>query len=394
MRLLILVNVPPINNNIFQQIYANFSPNSDLKLIILILNMPSYIYCMKHFKFYNKTDIASLTKQRKFETKIGERLQSLPAGEWPNVLQANKANFVLLGIPEDIGVRANLGQGGADTNWHSFLESFVNMQSNDFCSGEDVLLLGHFDFGDVKYLIENNAFNEQEKLEALRHAVQMIDDEVETLVKAIAFAGKTAIVIGGGHNNAYPLLKSYAKGLHKNGTIPLAQINVVNLDAHTDYRTMEGRHSGNAFRYAEHDGFIEKYSIIGVHESYMPQNVLTDTMENPFIQFTSFEDIFIRESKTFQQALIQAGNFVKENYCGIELDMDAIENTLSSAVAPTGVSSLQARKYVSFMAKHTNAAYLHIAEAAQQLQDGRKQETVGKLLAYLVTDFVKAVNEK
>jgi formiminoglutamase len=349
---------------------------------------------MKHFKFYNKTDVASLTKQRRFETKMGERIQSLAAGEWPNVLEACRANYVLLGLPEDIGVRANNGQGGADTNWHSFLEHFLNMQSNDFCSGDDVVLLGHFDFGDVKYLIENNAFNAEEKLDALRHAVQMIDDEVETLVKAIAYAGKTAIVIGGGHNNAYPLLKSYAKGLHKNGSIPLAQINAINLDAHTDYRTMEGRHSGNAFRYAEHDGFIEKYAILGAHESYIPQNVLKDVMDNPFIQFTSYEDIFIRENKTYQQALTQVANFANDNYCGIELDVDAIENVLSSASSPVGITALQARKYVSYMAKHTKAAYLHIAEAAQQLQDGRKQEGIGKLLACLAVDFIKAVNEK
>jgi formiminoglutamase len=86
--------------------------------------------------------------------------------------------------------------------------------------------------------------------------VNKVDDEVEQLAKMITEAKKIPIVIGGGHNNTYPLIKGTAKGWHKAGVIPLAQINCINLDAHSDYRPMEGRHSGNAFRYAEEDGLF------------------------------------------------------------------------------------------------------------------------------------------
>src|SRR5690606_16961508 len=144
--------------------------------------------------------------------------------------------------------------------------SFLNTQSNDFLSGEEILLLGHFDFGDFKYLIENNAYNQTELLEAYRKAVTLIDDEVENMLKAIAAAKKIPLIIGGGHNNAYPIIKGVAKGLQKVHGLPLAQINCINLDAHTDYRPEEGRHSGNGFRYAETNGYLGKYSIIGLHE--------------------------------------------------------------------------------------------------------------------------------
>src|SRR6218665_2036770 len=118
---------------------------------------------MKHFKFYNKKDILSLTKVRRFETRIGERLQYLKEdSEWPEGLQDSSAKYVLLGIPEDIGVKANHGIGGADTNWLPFLNDFLNVQSNDLFTGENILLLGHFDFGDLKYLIENNAYGPDE----------------------------------------------------------------------------------------------------------------------------------------------------------------------------------------------------------------------------------------
>lgn len=349
---------------------------------------------MKHFKFYNKKDILSLTKPRRFETKLGERIQSLKGNEWPEALQQSAAKFVLVGIPEDIGVKGNYGTGGADTNWYPFLNSFLNIQSNDFCSGEDVLLLGHFDFGDLKYLIENNAYNEEEKIDAYRHAVNSIDDEVENLVKQIGAANKIPIIIGGGHNNAYPIIKGVSKGLMKAEVIPIAQINAINLDAHTDYRSMEGRHSGNAFRYAENDGFLGKYSIAGLHENYVSQNVLADISVNPFIQYTTYEDIFIREKKTWMQALAQAVSFTEDTYTGIELDADCVEGVLSSAVTPAGISVLQARQYVRYAASHSKAAYLHICEGASQLNDGRKDDCTGKLLSYLVSDFVKGINER
>jgi formiminoglutamase len=349
---------------------------------------------MKHFKFYTKEDILSLTKVRRFETRIGERLQYLKMeGEWPDVLHQSAAKYVIVGIPEDIGVRANDGIGGTTTAWLSFLASFLNSKSNDFLPGENILLLGHFDFGDIKFLIDSNAYNPEELTEAYRHAVNIIDEEVENMMKVIAASKKIPIVIGGGHNNAYPIIKGVAKGLAKTGTIPLAQINCINLDAHTDYGAIEGRHSGNAFRYAEEDGYLGKYCIVGVHENNITQNTLMDIHNNPFIDYITYEEIFIHERKNFIQAVAHATGFTEDTYTGIELDLDCIENILSSATTPSGLSTLQARQYITFTAQDAKVAYLHICEGATQLADGRKDESTGKLISYLVSDFVKELSQ-
>jgi len=346
---------------------------------------------MKHFKFYTKEDILSLTKVRRFETRLGERLLHLKTeGEWPDVVKQSAAKYVLLGIPEDIGVRANYGTGGTATAWLSFLTSFLNVKSNDFLPGDNILLLGHFDFGDIKFLIDSNAYNPDELVEAYRHAVNIIDEEVENMLKVIAACNKIPIVIGGGHNNSYPIIKGVAKGLFKSGTIPLAQINCVNLDAHTDYGATEGRHSGNGFKYAEEDGFLGKYCIIGVHENNISQNILMDIHNNPFIDYITFEEIFIHERKNFIQAVAHATGFTEDSLTGVELDLDCIENVLSSAATPAGISALQARQYLNFIGTDTKVAYLHICEGATQLTDGKKDDSTGKLISYLVSDFVKA----
>lgn len=350
-----------------------------------------YLARMKHFRFYTREDLLSVTNIRRFETKLGERVSTIEKRtDWQKALQRSKANYVLIGIPEDIGVKANYGTGGADTAWLPFLTAFLNIQSNDFLTGEEVLLLGHFDFGDVKYLIENNAYGQEELIDAYRHAVNMIDEEVENLVKLVTSHQKIPIVIGGGHNNAYPLAKGTAKGLFKGGQLEQAQINVINLDAHADFRPTEGRHSGNSFRYAFEDGYLGKYVIIGLHENYVSQNVLFEIHHHPFIDYVSYEDIFIHERKSFIQAVAHATSFTEDNFTGIELDLDSVQNVLSSAITPTDISPLNARQFVSFAAQDTRAAYLHISEGASQLPDGRKNESTGKLISYLVSDFIKA----
>jgi formiminoglutamase len=301
-----------------------------------------------------------------------------------------KAKYIIFGIPEDIGVKANLGRGGANSCWFPFLESFLNIQSNDFLSGENIFIAGHFDFTDAQKLINVNAVSDDEKIIAYRSFVNKIDEAVEEVVKIITQNHKIPVIIGGGHNNAYPAIKGAAKGLYKAELVQLAQINCINLDAHADYRPSEGRHSGNAFRYADEDGYLNKYCIIGLHENYLQQNVWVDIVNNPFINFITYEDIFIHEKKNFIQAVAHATGFTEDNYTGIELDLDSIENTLSSGETPCGITTLHARQYLNFAATDSKVAYLHICEGATKLENEETNSSTGKLISYLVSDFVKA----
>jgi formiminoglutamase len=271
----------------------------------------------------------------------------------------------------------------------AFLHAFLNIQSNDFLEGSEMLLLGHFDFSMIEKMIEQNAHDEGERVEAYRHAVNTIDQSVEQIIHLITQNNKIPIVIGGGHNNSYPCIKGAAKGFYKAGLIPIAQINAINLDAHADFRPMEGRHSGNGFSYAEADGYLEKYCVVGIHENYLPQNVWMDIVNNPFVDCITFEDIFVHEKRTFLQAVAHATNFTEDTLCGIELDIDCIENALSSAQSPVGISPIHARQFVNYAAADTKAAYFHISEGAAHLADGRKDNGTGKLISYLVADFVK-----
>ncbi|MDB5226125.1 MAG: formimidoylglutamase [Bacteroidota bacterium] len=341
---------------------------------------------MQSFVFYKKENHLAFTKTRKGETKAGEKIQAISSEKkWQEELKNSSARFVIIGIPEDIGVKANHGTGGTQTAWVSFLSSFFNVQDNQFLDFENILLLGYFDFSSLPDKIKNKP------VEYLRDAVSKIDKEVAELVQKIIKCNKIPIVIGGGHNNAYGNIKGASLGLHEANKIKSARINLVNLDAHADLRALEGRHSGNGFSYAIQEGYLNKYAMLGLHENYITQQMLDSINKNKNIQAHFYEDIFLRENKSFQQAISDVLQFTKGSYTGIEIDLDAIENILTSAVTPSGLSVLQARQFLHKVSSESKVAYLHICEGAAVLDNGLSSATTGKLIAYLVSDFVKAV---
>jgi formiminoglutamase len=181
-----------------------------------------------------------------------------------------------------------------------------------------------------------------------------------------------------------------AKQLFKLKKIGKPQINAVNLDAHADYRISEGRHSGNGFRYAMEESFLRKYAVIGLHENYNSQSMMDDLYSNINIHYNSFEDIFIHEKLNFRQSVAQAFSFTDDDYVGVELDLDSVRSSLASAMTPVGITGIHARQYLAFAANYPKVAYLHICEGAVKLDSGREDDQTGKLISYLVTDFIKA----
>ena len=318
----------------------------------------------------------TLTSRRADETKLGEQIQTVHSDNWEEELKNSTATFVLLGIPEDIGVRANYGIGGAHTLWDPALKALVNVQHTEILTGESLLLLGSMDFSK---LMQQSA---EADIVGLRELVAHIDAAVTPVIEKIILAGKVPIVIGGGHNNAYPLLQGSSMAY-------ALQVNCINLDAHSDYRAIEGRHSGNGFRYAKQKGYLDKYAIVGLHENYNSQNIISKLANDPDLHYSFYEDIFIREKLTFTTAINDALTHTTGKPRGIEIDLDCIERTLSSAATPSGITPLQARQYVHLCSLAGNAAYLHITEGAVQLGNGREDPLTAKLAAYLITDFIK-----
>ena len=342
-----------------------------------------------NLQLYFQKDLSQFTRTRRNETKIGQEVLTISdAKKWQQELVTLACKFVLLGIPEDIGVRANYGRGGAHTAWKPALEGFLNQQSNAFLSGKDCCVLGHIEVDDLMEKANALTTKTAEDIAAFRALVSEIDMRVSEVIKVISACGKIPIIVGGGHNNAYPIIKGCSQGLAQ-------KINVINCDPHTDFRPLEGRHSGNGFSYAYKENYIDKYAVFCMHEQYNTAQVLTDfTKDNAHLYFSTYEDVFVRESKSFTTTLNQTIGFVKGNACGVEIDLDAITNVPSSAKTSSGLSPVQARQYAYQCGKQLNAIYFHIAEGAPILSHIKADNKTGKLIAYLISDFIKGVNDK
>ncbi len=57
---------------------------------------------------------------------------------------------------------------------------------------------------------------------------------------------------------------------------------------------------------------------------------------------------------------------------------------------PTGFSMREARLIVHRVAQSPDVCYVHFCEGANALENGQASSTIGKKLAYLISDFVKA----
>ncbi len=312
--------------------------------------------------------ISSYYTSRSSEKKIGDQIACVNLATLENLPES----FVIVGIPEDIGVRANLGIGGAHTLWNAFMRSFLSMQSNSFLDAQNIALLGHVEI-DLESTLDMNPYQ-------LRERVAELDAFLYPIVERIVRAGHIPIFIGGGHNNSYPIIKGLSRALEES-------VRILNMDLHHDYRIMEGRHSGNGFRYASHEKFMETYLIWGLSKYYAQQDFLDlwSRREDIFVVF--FESMIANTIQGNTDLLIQYLTTIKDKRFGLEIDMDSIENVLSSAMTPSGFTSTEIRQYVRTAAPF-RPYYLHICEGAEERRDGFSQKGAGKLAAYLAADFI------
>ncbi|KOS05502.1 arginase [Flavobacterium akiainvivens] len=336
---------------------------------------------MENIIRFTENELTKYTLLRSGEVKFGERMEIIPkTADIIPFLRASEAEFVLIGIPEDIGIRANFGRPGAAKVWESTLKSLANLHHNKYNKAGRILVLGHIDVADKMAAAENLNPKDKEQRKELMSLVEKIDKDVSHVVCQVVKAGKYPIIVGGGQNNAYGNIKGLALAKGK-------AVNAINFDSSTDFKIMEGRHSSNGFSYAFEDGFLKNYFVFGLHENYTSKGVLENIKKHTErVQFNTYEQIAIRKEKHFSEEMALAQGFIANNSFGIELDLSALQDVIATKGTPTGFSVEKARQFVHYFGKLQNAAYLHICEGNIDPQ----HDTTGKLITYLITDFIKS----
>lgn len=330
---------------------------------------------MEGLKLYNFNSVRKLIIPRNGESKFGEKVNYLENIE---ALSSHPARYVLFGIPEDIGVRANFGKPGTAGAWQACLKSLLNTQANRYTNPENVILLGEVICEGFMTKCSNIDKEDPNYPAKLGDLVTQIDQVVTGIVQTIVAAGKIPVIIGGGHNNAYGNIKGASKAIKK-------PLNVLNIDAHTDLRTPDHRHSGNGFSFARKENYLGKYRIFGIHRNYTPDYIFKELDASSSDQYNLFEHLLLKSSAEINKVFQEELSLTAQEDFGLELDCDAISKFPSSAQSPSGFSLNMVRNFISLAGKEENIKYLHICEAAPSPST---ETEVGKALTYLVTDFI------
>ena len=275
------------------------------------------------------------------------------------------AKYVLIGISENAGPQANLGRQGSENAFHAFSKVLFNTQFYPEVPLQNLAYLGQ-----VKQIKQPLDRSEATQM------VQELDRLIFDVLTQHVAPHQIPIIVGGGHNNALPLMRwASANG----------KLSVVNIDAHADLRPTDKRHSGNSFSFALEERLLENYGVYGLHEAFN-NAAIRNQLTNPQISHRFFEDYL----QGPYQLLDDVMGFVSHQHhaVGIEIDMDSIAYMPSSAFSPSGWSLDQIRTLLLKLGHiKPQIAYLNLTEAAPL--DERDDLIVGKALSYLVRDFVR-----
>jgi formiminoglutamase len=305
---------------------------------------------------------------RKGEIKIGQKIQLSEHENWSDYIAKKKPRYTLLGIPESFGVIANHGKSGCETGFFDILSKLLHMQYNQYTVNvSDLLVLGYIDTSEKASDIG---------LENASKKVTELDEFLWPIIYEISRHGSIPIIIGGGHNNAYPIIKgiSRAKG---------RKISTLNIDNHADLRETNPRHSGNGFSLAWENQLIEAYYIYGLLKPYNNQHIFDLINSNKNSIFVEFIDNILMDNQIITNFI----SFIKAahgNNLGIEIDMDSIEHFTASAMTSFGISSRELYQIVLYLTKHFTIDYVHIAEWISTESSSYQ----AKFIAQLILEFI------
>lgn len=343
-----------------------------------------------YINYLSREQLLGFTSVRAHEQKQGQNISFVKHFNDLERHFQDGCRYIIIGVPEDIGPRANLGRGGSDGGWEAFLSCFMNYQVNECFPTEQLLLLGSLQTADLQQQAEELDNKNEDDLNRLRSLTQEIDNRLSPIIELVTRIGFKVIVIGGGHNNAFPIIKGVSQA--KNS--PLA---CTNLDPHSDFRILEGRHSGNGFSYACDQNYLSHYHVLGLHSQ---KNAAANLASMATLNFgyVALQDLIMFPER-HNDYLQDACDYITDSELpsGVEIDLDVISRAPVSAYNVCGVSFDFALRYVHHMASLPKCQYLHLAEGApaqhHQGPAAGKSE-VGQMLSELTYCFVRACSAK
>jgi formiminoglutamase len=245
-----------------------------------------------------------------------------------------QATHIMVGCPQDEGVRRNHGRHGAAQAPAAIRAMFYRLKPP--LEHQSVKLL---DLGDIRV---------DGKLEEIHERLQKV-------VAAILSTGKRAIVLGGGNDISYADGAALAK-VYK-------EVAAINVDAHLDLRQSPCRHSGTPYRDLLDQGLLRPEHLleIGIQPWSNSSIYLADAKALGVWVFTLVEIRRLGLETTFKNLLRSLHN--RPLFVG--LDMDCVRNADApgvSAPSPVGLTADEVLQLVDACHHHSATCVFEISE--------------------------------
>lgn len=355
---------------------------------------------MTYIKQYSRDEIARMYSPRAGEVRNAQAVSILESGKYSSLDSElflsqfffdHDIKLAFIGIPEDIGVRANYGRAGARDAWRAFLNTFLNFPVSSNLDMARCAILGEVNLDELQIKSDELSIDHPDYISELRNICALVDERVAPVVENIVSNGVVPILIGGGHNNAYPVIKGTVHALRRLGAAGDC-FGCINIDAHADLRVKEGRHSGNGFSYAIEEKLLHRYCVIGIQEATFSEK-LREQFAYYGQRYVSFEEMVVRNSLCCDAHLKVPLEWVVQGsqQYGLEVDLDCIADMPSSAKSPYGFALTDVARIIHPLISVKPPVYIHFTEGAPSLGDDGNRH-VGRALAFLLSGVISVLH--
>lgn len=250
------------------------------------------------------------------------------------------ASIVILGCPQDEGVKRNKGREGAALAPDAIRKEFYRMTP----------------FGITKKICDIGNINNQDSLEATH-------DAQTEIVSQILKDGKTLIVLGGGNDISYADGAAMAKTFGETNWI------AINIDAHFDVREDKERNSGTPYRQLLEEKLLRPDYFYEVgYQSQYASPIYYKYLQNLGVNLLSLEQLRNTDSPDSQMREAIRNKFIHHSqsldiFFGFDLDAVCSPDAPgTSAPSPVGLSSGEFLNLVSYSGTLVNTKLIEFSE--------------------------------
>lgn len=299
-------------------------------------------------------------------------------GQWVKPIRSlpkptpGKENIVLVGCPDDTGVRWNRGRAGAQEGPDAIRKHLYKMTLPMDSRLEEKVLF--FDYGN---LIPGRNISETHR-------------SAFAAAQEIGTRGFTMIVLGGGHDFAAPNFLGFFEGCESAYAKSKTKWALLNVDPHLDVRPLEkqGPHSGTPFRQILEDDAIDPKLFLefGIrpnrnardhYEYCKKKKVNLRTLEQIRGGATAVDKQYERFLTTFKK---------RATHIGVTFDMDSCSDAEGTSAAPVlGFSAWELYRMACLAGKESKVNYFEIAEVAPPLET---HDRAARIAAEMIFGFL------